>query len=341
MNSLEYTFSGKKVTYYLDTPLSQLEAIVPRHKTIVITDEHVYSTYSSRLEGFSTVVIPAGEEHKNQEAINRIMQELIGLEADRQSWIVGMGGGVVTDMAGFAASVYMRGIRFGFVPTTILGQVDASMGGKNGIDAGIYKNIIGVIRQPDFVLFDHTLLQSLPKEQWTNGFAEVIKHACIKDRELFDLLEQKTISDFQQDRELLASVIARNIRIKSDVVSVDPFETGDRKLLNFGHTIGHAIENTYGLLHGFAISIGMEAACSLSVMVNGFSGEEKDRVIKVLQQYGLPVHLGYDKKKVFNILKMDKKRASQDMNFILLKKIGEAEVRRIPLTELEQLIDSL
>lgn len=339
-HTLEYSFSGKKVRYYLNTPFSQLEHVVPKEKCIVVTDENVYSAHASVLTGFATIVIPAGEQHKNQATVNHIISELIRLEAGRQSVVIGMGGGVVTDIAGFAASVYMRGLRFGFVPTTILAQVDASIGGKNGIDAGIYKNIIGIIRQPEFILFDHTLLNTLPQEQWSNGFAEIIKHACIKDAELFNLLEQQQLEDFRQNGGLLAALIARNVQIKSDVVSEDEFEAGDRKLLNFGHTIGHAIENTYELLHGYAISIGMEAACSLSVMLTGFAPAARERVCAVLTRYGLPVRFDYDRKQVFNILKMDKKRSGQYMNFILLKEIGQAEIRRIPLAELEEWIDS-
>lgn len=341
MNLLEYTFSGKKVTYYLDSSLSSLRDIVPVNRSIVITDETVYQAYADRLTGFQTIVIPAGEQHKNQATVTYILDELIRIEADRQSFVIGMGGGVVTDIAGFAASIYMRGIRFGFVPTTILGQVDASIGGKNGIDAGIYKNIIGVIRQPEFILFDHTLLQTLPQEQWVNGFAEIIKHACIRDAQLFDLLEQKKLADFQQDHKLLAELITRNVEIKSAVVAKDEFETGDRKLLNFGHTIGHAVENTYELLHGFAVSIGMVAACSISGTVSGFSVPEQERVLKVLQQYGLPVHLEFDKKRVFEILKMDKKRVREEMSFVLLKSIGYAVIQKIPLKELEELIQKI
>ena len=341
MNLLEYTFSGKKVTYYLDASFSLLESLVPANRSVVITDELVYQAYGEKLSGYKTIVIPAGEQHKNQSTVNQILDKLISLEADRQWFLIGMGGGVVTDIAGFAASVYMRGIRFGFVPTTVLGQVDASIGGKNGIDAGIYKNIIGVIRQPDFVLFDHSLLQTLPQAQWVNGFAEIIKHACIKDEALFELLEQKRLKDFQADHQLLSGLITRNVQIKSAVVSEDEFETGDRKLLNFGHTIGHAVENTYELLHGHAVSIGMAAACSISVAIGGFSEAEQMRVLRVLEQYGLPVYLSFDKKKVFDILKMDKKRVRDDMSFVLLKKIGHALIQKIPLKELETWMEQL
>lgn len=338
MNTFEYTFSGKEVKYYLDASFSSINNIVPREKSIVITDENVCKAYASMLSGFKTIVIPAGEQHKNQSTVNYIIEQLIRLEADRQSMVIGVGGGVVTDITGFAASVYMRGVRFGFVPTTILAQVDAAIGGKNGIDAGIYKNLIGIIRQPEFILFDYSLLQTLPLQQWTNGFAEIIKHACIKDENLFSLLEQKHLEDFRHDDSLLSEVITRNVRIKSDVVCKDEFETGDRKLLNFGHTIGHAVENMYELLHGYAISIGMAAACDISVLINDFPALEKERVVRVLQQYGLPVTLSFDKKKVFNILKMDKKRVSDEMNFILLKKIGSASIQQIPLKKLEELM---
>ena len=341
MNVLEYRFSGKKVTYYLDASLSSLESLVPANRSIVITDEHVYQAYADKLSGYKTIVIPAGEQHKNQPTVNYILEELIRMEADRQSFVIGIGGGVVTDIAGFAASVYMRGIRFGFVPTTVLGQVDASIGGKNGIDAGIYKNLIGVIRQPEFILFDYTLLQTLPQAQWVNGFAEIIKHACIRDAQLFTLLAQQQLEDFQHDQALLSELITRNVQIKSAIVLTDEFETGDRKLLNFGHTIGHAVENTYELLHGHAVSIGMAAACDLSVAISGFPVVQQERVLQVLEQYGLPVHLQFDKKKVFDILKMDKKRVREEMNFILLTSIGNAVIQKIPLKELKELIDKM
>lgn len=341
MNVLEYRFSGKKVTYYLDASLSSLESLVPANRSIVITDEHVHQAYADKLSGYKTIVIAAGEQHKNQSTVNHILEELIRLEADRQSFVIGMGGGVVTDIAGFAASIYMRGIRFGFVPTTVLGQVDASIGGKNGIDAGIYKNLIGVIRQPEFILFDYTLLQTLPHEHWVNGFAEIIKHACIRDAQLFKLLAQQELEDFRHDQILLSELITRNVQIKSEIVAKDEFETGDRKLLNFGHTIGHAIENTYELLHGQAVSIGMAAACKISVAVSGFPAAEQEEVLRVLQQYGLPIHLQFDKKKVFDILKMDKKRVRDEMNFVLLKSIGNALIQKIPLHELEELIDNM
>ena len=172
-----------------------------------------------------------------------------------------------------------------------------------------------------------------------NGFAEIIKHACIKDAAMFALLEANSLDSFQKDKTLLANLIERNVGIKTAVVLKDEFENGDRRLLNFGHTIGHAIENIYGLLHGHAVSIGMVAAATFSEEIDNFSSAEKEQLKQLLVKYQLPVALAFDKKKVWDVLRMDKKRAGTEMKFILLKKIGEAVVTPIPLVQLEDLIN--
>jgi len=336
MTTVENVFSTKKVNYYFDADFSYLEQLLSKENVILITDENVFQLQQQKFEGWKTIVIKAGEEHKQQSTVDAIIQQLIAMEADRKTFIVGVGGGVVTDITGYAASVYMRGLRFGFVPTTILSMVDASIGGKNGIDVGIYKNLVGLIKQPEFLLFDYSLLQTLPFEQWVNGFAEVIKHACIKDAVLFSTLEKFTLHDFTTDATLLAELIEKNVTIKTTVVVNDEFEQGDRKLLNFGHTIGHAIENLHQLLHGHAISIGMVAACNLSEQINGFHYEDAIRIVKLLSKYHLPVDVETEYEKVFDILKMDKKRNKNEMNFILLNKIGEAVIKPINLDELHK-----
>lgn len=338
LTTVVHNFSGRQVTYYFDAAFSMLEEIVSKEKAILITDENVFAAQAEKFNGWKTIVIKAGEQHKQQSTIDSIVKQLIENEADRNTFIVGVGGGVVTDIAGYAASIYMRGVRFGFVPTTILAMVDASIGGKNGVDVGPYKNLVGFIRQPEFLLFDYFLLATLPKEHWINGFAEIIKHACIKDAELFAMLENNSLENFQTDKKLLASLIERNVAIKTNVVLEDEFEKGDRKLLNFGHTLGHAIENTYELLHGHAISIGMMAASTFSEEINRFDSSEKQRIKNLLEQYHLTTSISFDKQKVWNLLKMDKKRASNEMNFILLNKIGEAIIKPIPLVQLEDLI---
>lgn len=339
INKVEHLFSDKKVCYYFDADFAYLEQIVSKDNTILITDKNVFASQSSKFFGWKTIVIEPGEQFKQQAAVDYIFEQLIAFEADRKTFIVGVGGGVVTDIAGYAASVYMRGLKFGFVPTTILSMVDASIGGKNGVDVGVYKNLVGLIRQPEFLLFDFSLLNSLPQQHWVNGFAEIIKHACIKDAVLFELLENETLENFQLDEKKLSNLVKKNVAIKTAVVVQDEFEQGDRRLLNFGHTIGHAIENNYQLLHGHAISIGMMAACSLSVTLNEFPVLDRDRVSRLIEKYQLPIHQKTDWKKIWEILKMDKKRVGKEMNFVLLNKIGEAVVYPIPMGQLQDLIN--
>src|SRR6185312_3016693 len=339
MNKLQYKFSGKTTTYYLDADLSYLGKLVDQDHTVLITDEHIFSKQQKRFGGWNTIVINAGEQFKVQETVDSIIAQLIELGADRKTTLVGIGGGVVTDITGYVAAIYMRGLSVGYVPTSILAMVDAAIGGKNGIDVGVYKNMGGTIRQPQFLLYDYSLLKSLPKEEWVSGFAEVIKHAAIKDAALFKELEKSKLSTYQRDKSALAKLIRRNIRIKGDIVGKDEFEQGERRLLNFGHTLGHAIENLYELSHGQAISIGMVAACMISEQFTPFG--DTDRVIDTLKRYGLPTLADFDTKKVMNVLKMDKKKVRDSMNYVLLNKIGQGVVKQIPIVELEKLLQSI
>lgn len=336
MHKSEYTFSTKTVTCYFDADLSSLTQLAGGKNIIILTDENVYGHHASRLDAYPVIRFPAGEEHKNQAAVDRIIGELIKLGANKDSFLVGVGGGVVTDITGYVASVYMRGISFGLVPTSILAMVDAAIGGKNGIDVGVYKNMVGTIRQPDLIFYDYSFLPSLPVKEWVNGFAEIIKHACIKDALLFSILERYSLHDYQTDKTLVADLIEKNVEIKSGVVTADEFEKGDRKLLNFGHTIGHAIENLHRIPHGHAVSIGMVAACNLSEEMNMLHFEEAARIVKLLARYHLPVDVETEHAKVFDVLKMDKKRKDEGVHFILLKHIGQAEIVYITLADLEK-----
>lgn len=337
MKEQQYHFSSGICSVFLDASFASLPSLV--HENIIfITDENVFQHHAAKFDGHKTIVVKAGEEHKQQATVDNILGQLITMEADRKTFIVGVGGGVVTDMAGYAASVYMRGLQFGFVPTTILAMVDAAIGGKNGVDVGAYKNLVGTFRQPKFLLYDYSFLQTLPQQQWINGFAEIIKHACIKDAALFNWLKDKSVEYFKENAAALAELIEKNVQIKSTIVTQDEFEQGDRKLLNFGHTFGHAIENENQLLHGHAISIGMMIACTISEEINQFSSKEKAAVKSLLEQYQLPTSLKFEKQKVWELMKMDKKRVSNTMSFILLNKIGDAVVKQIPLVQLEDMV---
>jgi 3-dehydroquinate synthase len=264
---------------------------------------------------------------------------LIEQEADRKTTLIGVGGGVITDITGYVASVHMRGIPFGFIPTSILAMVDASIGGKNGIDVGVYKNMVGVIRQPKFILHDLVFLNSLPQTEWENGFAEIIKHACIKDGAMFRELEGASYKKYQGRKKSICELIQRNAIIKSKVVQADEFEKGERRLLNFGHTLGHALENQYELSHGQAISIGMTYASHVSERLTRF--QEAERVVRLLDKYNLPTYAEFDKQKVFDVMKMDKKRERKEMNYILLEKIGKGVVKSVHLDELERMISEM
>lgn len=339
MTKTTYKFSNTLVHYYFDGSISYLKKMVDAKNAIIITDENVYKHHQSKFKGWNVIVLKAGEEYKVQSTVDSLIEELIALQADRKTTLIGVGGGVVTDMTGYLASVYMRGISFGFIPTTVLAMVDASIGGKNGIDVGVYKNMVGIIRQPAFLLYDFSFLASLPQTEWENGFAEIIKHACIKDAAMFRQLESNRLSLYQAKKNLMSELIKRNVLIKTKVVQKDEFEKAERRLLNFGHTLGHALENQYELSHGQAIAIGMTYACHISEQLSGFKQTEK--AVKVLAQYGLPTYASFNKKKAIDVLKMDKKRERKEMNYILLEKIGKGVVKSIPLTQLERIIQAL
>ncbi|MCX6316947.1 MAG: 3-dehydroquinate synthase [Bacteroidetes bacterium] len=339
MKKLTYRFTHASSDYYLLSGMSQLKKITGPDDTVLITDEDVYAAHTKRFKGWNAIVIKPGEEFKVQATVDSIVEQLIDMEAGRNTTLVGIGGGVITDLTGYVASIYMRGIRFGFIPTSILALVDASIGGKNGIDVGEYKNMVGVIRQPAFILHDMAFLSSLPVEHWENGFAEIIKHACIKDAAMFAQLEEYSMSKYRRSAKAIGTLIERNAVLKTKVVQRDEFEKGERRLLNFGHTLGHALETQYELLHGQAIAIGMVYACHISEQLTGF--KQTERVVNLLQQYNLPAYAQFDKQKVFNILKMDKKRERTTMNYVLLEKIGKGVVRSITLTQLEKIIQDL
>ena len=339
MKKLTYKFSNSSVDYYLAGGIAHLKEIVDKDNTIIITDENVHNAHAKKFKNWNCIVLKPGEEFKVQSTVDAVIEQLIEMEADRKTTLVGVGGGVITDITGYVASVYMRGIAFGFIPTSLLAMVDASIGGKNGIDVGVYKNMVGTIRQPKFILHDMVFLNSLPQHEWENGFAEIIKHAAIKDAAMFKELEANSLKKYQGSQKNICDLVRRNAIIKTKVVQHDEFEKGERRLLNFGHTLGHALENQYELSHGQAISIGMAYASVISQKIIGF--KEPGRVATLLLKYDLPTFANFDKQKVFEVLKMDKKRERKEMNYVMLEKIGKGVVRSIQLDELEQIIKNL
>lgn len=339
MKKLTYKFSNSSTVYYFDYGISHLKEIVDQRNSVIITDENIFNYHGKRFKNWNVIILRPGEQYKVQATVDAIVEQLIAMEADRKTTLVGVGGGVVTDITGYAASIYMRGVNFGFIPTTLLCMVDASIGGKNGIDVGVYKNLVGTIRQPSFILHDLNFLKSLPQAEWVNGFAEIIKHACIKDSRMFMELEKNSLTKYQARKAFISELIRRNAVLKTKVVQQDEFERGDRKLLNFGHTLGHALENQYELSHGQAISIGMTYASVISERLLGF--RNANRVARVLLEYELPTFTKFDKQKVFDVLKMDKKRERKDIHYVLLERVGKGVIKTIPLKQLEKIFQDL
>jgi len=218
MKNWKVKFSNSTVEFVLDGKFANIAKMVDKANAIYITDENVYALHQQIFKGKPTIVIPAGEIHKQQATVDFIIEALLNFGANRQSVLIGVGGGVVTDMVGYVAGVFMRGVQFGFVPTTLLAMVDAAIGGKNGIDVGVYKNMVGLIRQPAFIVYDHSFLTTLPSYQWENGFAEIIKHAAIKDLNMLKELNQNDLAFYQKNKKALAALIQKNVEIKVKVV---------------------------------------------------------------------------------------------------------------------------
>ncbi len=318
--------------------LKNLSGYLPGGKTIIITDDNIERLYRNDFPDIPVITTGRGEKNKTMDTLAHIFDKLIALEADRSTFIVAIGGGIVCDVAGFAASVYMRGLRYGFVSTTLLSQVDASVGGKNGVNFKGYKNMIGVFNQPEFVIIDPGMLDTLDEQEYRSGFAEIVKAAAIKDEGLFRYLEANSAKALTRDHAILENIIYDAVKIKAGVVEHDEKEKGERKKLNFGHTFAHAIEHLTGMLHGEAVSIGMAMAADLSVKLNLLARDEHDRLIALLKSLDLPVTCNSDFRAMLDAMKKDKKREGDNLHMVFLKSIGDAIIRKTSLVELEKML---
>ena len=334
MKQLQIQGASGTSTILVGEPLRQLTRYLPQQDLVIISDENVAKHYAGQFPDGQVIAIGTGEAVKTLETVQQIYAELVTVEADRSCCIVGIGGGIVCDVAGFVASTYLRGVRFGFVATTLLAQVDASVGGKNGVNFGGYKNMVGTFNQPDFVLCDLEMLSSLPKEQLQCGFAEIVKHAAIADAGMLAYLEQNAGRALDLDLEVIEYLVHQSLVIKSTIVNQDEKETGKRRMLNFGHTFGHAIETVTGVPHGQAVSIGMVLAAGLSRQHGMITSTEEDRIVALLERLQLPTRMNFDHAAVLEALGKDKKRKGAQMHFVLLNGLGRAEVVEIALSDL-------
>jgi 3-dehydroquinate synthase len=309
-------------------------------RTVVITDANVRGYFHKDFPAGEIISIGTGEVIKNLDTVKTLYGKLVELSADRSTFVIGIGGGVVCDICGFVASTYMRGMRFAYIPTTLLAQVDASVGGKTGVNLGGYKNLVGVFNQPEFVLCDFDLLKTLPVAEMLSGFAEIVKHAVIADGQLFDFLEKNYKKAIELDPAVIEKLVYESLVIKSTIVNADEREKGERRKLNFGHTFGHAIEIAAGVNHGEAVSAGMLMASALSVEKGFLTEAEHQRLKTLLEKIGLPAGLRVNKESVLDALGKDKKREGEAIHFVLLNAIGKASVVEISLNGLRESIES-
>jgi 3-dehydroquinate synthase len=318
----------------------------------IISDKNVAPFFADRVErslesaGFQPVLItiPAGENSKTLKQVGAICDQMIAAGMDRQSFIVGLGGGMIGDISGFVAAIYHRGIPHVQIPTTLLAMVDSSIGGKTGVNTADGKNLIGAFHHPSLVIDNVEVLKTLPPREFNQGFAEIIKHAVIADAEMFGTLKHMQASDALA----LQSLIKRNVEIKSKIVAKDERDqTGERAILNFGHTIGHAIERAGDyrkFLHGEAVSLGIVAACAISIKKAGLPPRQRDAIVDLLRRFKLPTQLPKDfpREKIIETLRFDKKFEGGNVRFVVTPQISDAQVSsNVTLDDIRGAIDEL
>lgn len=308
-------------------------------KLCIVTDSNVAPLYLKEVteklqpvfQQIDSFVFPAGEEQKNLDTVRALYEALIQKGYDRGDMLAALGGGVTGDLCGFAAATYLRGISFIQIPTTLLAQVDSSIGGKTGVDFDSYKNMVGAFHMPKLVYTNVRTLLTLPEEQFISGMGEVVKHGLIKNEEYYHWLIQHSEEIMNRDLSVCEQMILESNRIKRDVVEKDPKEKGERALLNFGHTLGHAIEKKkeFSMYHGCCVAAGALAAAWISMERGGITAEELAEIRQVMEKFGLPLAIdGLKAQEVLEAAKHDKKMDSGVVKFILLKKIGQAYVDR-------------
>lgn len=318
--------------------IKDIVPLLPGKGLVIITDTNVMKIYGGSFPPGEVIVIEPGETSKTLHVVEDICRKMLESGAGRDTFVLGIGGGVVCDVAGLVASVYMRGVRHAFISTTLLAQVDASIGGKTGVNLGNYKNMIGTFRQPEFVLCDHEMLSTLPEEEFRSGMGELLKHGAIRDRNLFFDISAASDRLFERDSRLLGDFILRAVRIKAEVVKRDPLEKGLRRILNFGHTFGHIIETHYKIPHGMAVAHGMIIAAELSVWKGEMPHSELRLLSVTLEKTGMltgyPLPAG-----VVSMVARDKKSQAGSVNFVLLRLVGKAVVRSLSITELQAFVN--
>lgn len=340
--NIEFSDSYKIIKERLD------DAGINGRRVCVVSDSNVSQLYYEEVKHYIealgaalciSIVFEAGEDNKNTDTIFSIIERLITEHFDRNDFLFALGGGVTGDMTGFAAAIYLRGIKFYQLPTSLLAMVDSSIGGKTGVDFNGYKNMVGSFHMPSGVFINISSLHTLPEREYISGYAEIIKHAVIADKNYFDYLDKNNTAALSKDTEIVKDIIYKSCKIKQAVVENDPTEKGIRAFLNFGHTIGHAIEKymDFALLHGECVSLGMIAAAYISFGRNLISREDYESIRKLTASYKLPVCFADIKKytakadavekhkdEILSIIKSDKKADGAVIKFVLIHPVGNA-----------------
>jgi 3-dehydroquinate synthase len=332
---------GRTSSIFIGENIENLSGYLGTGKNFILTNPNISELYSHIFpKNAQIIAVPAGETNKTLDVVLDTIRQLIAAGADRKSVIVGFGGGIVCDMTGFIASIYMRGVKFGFVPTTLMAQVDASVGGKNGVNCDGYKNMIGVFNQPDFVLCDSKTLKTLPLRELKAGMAEVIKSGLIANPALFAYVEENIKHILDCEKTPIDYIVSQSVEIKARIVEADERESGERKKLNLGHTFGHAVEkHSNNVLHGEAVSIGLVIAAKISELLNLITNEEFTRIKQILEKTGLPVATNISASNLLEAIGKDKKRENDSIHFVLNRGIGDSEVREISYQELAVLLE--
>jgi 3-dehydroquinate synthase len=341
MRKLNLITSTGKSDVFIGGNIDEVTSRFDKTKTIVLADENLFRLQPLKFNGFSVISIGSGEKAKSMEQAVILYHKLLEMEVDRSWSLIGAGGGITTDLSGFVASTFLRGINFGFVSTTLLGQVDAAIGGKNGVNLDGYKNMIGIIRQPEFVFCDIESLSTLPEREFLGGFAEIIKYGAIRDKKYFEFLNIHLEKGLSKDKSILESIIHESIRNKIEVVQADENEIGERKTLNFGHTFAHGFEKLYKIPHGEAVAMGMILAARLSVNLGLLDALKCTELENLIKRTGLPVQIEFDTDLLADVMKKDKKRAGGEISFILLEDLGKAIIRKIQVNNLKSILNDL
>lgn len=340
MKTLPLNTTLGSATLYFGDCYSKLEDLLPED-SVLLTDRNVYALYKEQMPDIPRIILEPGESHKNLKSVERVLEKLLEYKVNRRGFLLGYGGGMITDLAGFAASVYLRGIPFGYVSTSLLGQLDASIGGKTGVNFQGLKNMIGLFRHPDFVICDPLFLHTLPDLDFQSGLGELLKHALAFDADLWTEIHTTADATNIRKSEKWASWTERSVRLKAGIVESDVLEKGDRVLLNLGHTFGHAYESLTGMPHGICVFQGLKDAIRISETLQLLPRKEAGELLTSMEKLRIPGMSLPSADQVLEVISYDKKGGGEKLRFIGLEACGKALIYPLALQELSAIYKTL